>query len=57
MPGEGTLPLDDLMRAALENSPGATLDIEVLNAELSSLPTDEAAARLAAGARSWLATL
>ena len=57
MPGEGTLPLDDLIRAALENSPQATLDIEVLNAELSSLPTDEAAARLAAGARSWLATL
>ena len=56
LPGEGQLPLHDLMRAAFENSPGATLDIEVLNADLSSLPMDEAAARLAAGARSWLAT-
>ncbi len=56
LPGEGELPLHDLVRAAFENSPGATLDIEVLNAELSSLPIDEAAARLAAGARSWLAT-
>jgi sugar phosphate isomerase/epimerase len=56
LPGEGHLPLHDLIRAAFENSPGATLDIEVLNADLSSLPIDEAAARLAAGARSWLAT-
>jgi sugar phosphate isomerase/epimerase len=56
LPGEGRLPLYELVGAALENSPGATLDIEVLNAELSSLPVDEAAARLAAGARSWLAT-
>ena len=56
MPGEGRLPLHDLVHATFENSPGATLDIEVLNAELSSLPIDEAAARLAAGARSWLAT-
>jgi sugar phosphate isomerase/epimerase len=57
MPGQGQLPLHDLVRAAFENSPRATLDIEVLNAELSGLPIDEAAARLAAGARSWLATL
>ncbi len=57
MPGEGRLPLHDLVRAAFENSPDATLDIEVLNAELSSLPMDAAAARLAAGAQSWLATL
>lgn len=57
MPGEGRLPLHSLMRAAFENSPEATLDIEVLNAELTSLPTDEVAARLAAGTQSWLATL
>jgi len=57
LPGSGTLPLHDLVRAAFDNSPGATLDIEVLNAELGSLPIDEAAARLAAGVRSWLATL
>jgi sugar phosphate isomerase/epimerase len=57
LPGEGSLPLHDLVSAAFDNSPGATLDIEVLSAELGSLPTEEAAARLAAGARSWLATL
>jgi len=57
LPGEGQLPLRNLMRAAFENSPGATLDIEVLNAELDGLPMDEAAARLAASTRSWLATL
>jgi sugar phosphate isomerase/epimerase len=56
LPGEGCLPLHDLMRAAFDNSPGATLDIEVLNVELSSMPVDVAAARLAAGARAWLAT-
>ena len=48
MPGEGQLPLRELVTAALENNPAATLDIEVLNAELSGLPADEAAGRLAA---------
>jgi sugar phosphate isomerase/epimerase len=57
MPGQGHLPLHDLVRAAFENSPRAMLDVEVLNAELSNLPIDEAAARLEAGVRSWLATL
>jgi sugar phosphate isomerase/epimerase len=53
MPGEGQLPLDELVTAALENSPAATVDIEVLNAELSSLPPDDAAQRLAAAALAW----
>ena len=53
MPGEGQIPLYALTNAALANSPNATLDIEVLNEELQKLPMDEAAARLAAGARSF----
>jgi sugar phosphate isomerase/epimerase len=57
MPGKGRLPLRDLMEAALANSPDATADIEVLNEELRDLPTDEAAARLAAAAKAWRATL
>ena len=46
LPGEARLPLRDLIRAAFENSPGAALDIEVLNADLNSLPIDE-------GRRGW----
>ena len=53
LPGEGGLPLNEMVVAALENSPGATLDIEVLNAGLSALSSDEAARRLAAGAQAW----
>lgn len=53
LPGDGELPLRELVAAALENSPAATLDVEVLNDELRNLPSDEAAARLAAAARAW----
>jgi sugar phosphate isomerase/epimerase len=51
IPGEGKLPLRELMTAALANSPAATIDIEVLSEDLRALPMDEAAARLAAGAK------
>jgi sugar phosphate isomerase/epimerase len=51
IPGEGRLPLRALMRAAVANSPNATIDIEVLSEDLRALPVDQAAARLAAGAR------
>jgi len=57
LPGDGELPLRALVEAALENSPDATLDIEVLNDELRALPIDDAAARLANTARAWRATL
>jgi sugar phosphate isomerase/epimerase len=53
LPGRGELPLRELLAAALENSPGASVDIEVLNEELRDLPTDEACARLAAAAKAW----
>jgi hypothetical protein len=46
-----------LITAALENSPEATVDIEVLNEELRALPMDEAAARLAAAGKAWVASL
>jgi sugar phosphate isomerase/epimerase len=57
LPGQGQLPLRDLIDAALENSPEATLDLEVLNDELRSLPAGEAAARLGAAATAWRASL
>jgi sugar phosphate isomerase/epimerase len=53
MPGEGQLPLRELITAALDNNPAATLDIEVLNDELKTLSSDTVAARLAAAASSW----
>lgn len=55
LPGEGELPLVGLVKAGLENNPAASLDIEVLNDELRSLPPQEAANRLAAAARRWKA--
>jgi sugar phosphate isomerase/epimerase len=55
LPGDGELPLRELVEAALENSPRATLDVEVLNDELRNLPADEAAARLATAVSVWRA--
>jgi sugar phosphate isomerase/epimerase len=56
MPGEGQLPLHELVAVSLENNPAATLDIEVLNDELRSLPADTATSRLAAAAAHWRST-
>jgi sugar phosphate isomerase/epimerase len=55
LPGEGELPLNDLMRAALKNTPGITAEMEVFNAELKGLGPDAAAARMAQAARTWQA--
>ncbi len=57
LPGEGQLPLRQLVEAALANSTRATLDVEVLNDELRNLPSDESAARLAAAATTWRVSL
>jgi len=57
LPGDGELPLGAIVEAALQNSPDATIDIEVLNDELQALPPDEAAVRLAAAANAWRATI
>jgi sugar phosphate isomerase/epimerase len=57
LPGDGELPLRDLIEAGLQNSPDATLDLEVLNDELRSLSAGETAARLGAAAAAWRATM
>jgi sugar phosphate isomerase/epimerase len=56
-PGEGELPLGDIIRAALANSPGISAEVEVLNDELRNLPTDAVAARIAAAVARWRATI
>lgn len=53
LPGEGQLPLGELMRAALANSPGLSAELEVFSAELRALSADAAAARVAAATRIW----
>jgi sugar phosphate isomerase/epimerase len=57
LPGDGRLPLRELVESALSNSPSATLDVEVLNDELRNLPSSEAAGRLAVAATAWRASL
>ncbi|MEO6718402.1 MAG: sugar phosphate isomerase/epimerase [Novosphingobium sp.] len=53
LPGEGSLPLHDIVGAALANRPGLSAELEVFSAELSALPVDKAAARAAAALASW----
>lgn len=55
LPGEGKLPLGELMRAALANSPGLSVELEVFSAELRALSADAAAARVAQAMRRWRA--
>jgi sugar phosphate isomerase/epimerase len=57
LPGEGQLPLRQLVEAALENNPAATIDLEVLNDQLRSLRSDVAAAKLSAAAAAWRSSL
>jgi sugar phosphate isomerase/epimerase len=57
LPGDGELPLRALVEAALENSPDATIDVEVLNEELRALSPDDAATRLADAVQAWRATV
>ena len=53
LPGEGRLPLHDIVAAAMANSPGLSAEIEVFSAELSALPVHAAAARTAAAVGLW----
>ncbi len=53
MPGEGELPLYELVKAALANSPSITIEAEVINAELNAMSFDEAAASLASAIAAW----
>jgi sugar phosphate isomerase/epimerase len=57
LPGDGELPLRELVEAALENSPDATIDVEVLNDELRALSSDAAAVRLFDAVQAWRADL
>src|SRR5204863_487165 len=57
MPGDGNIDLKGIVGAALENSPDAHIEIEVINGDLMALPWDEAVARLAKAAKAWAATL
>jgi sugar phosphate isomerase/epimerase len=53
LPGEGELPLADIVGAALANSPGITIEVEVFSEELSAMTADAAAARTAAAVEAW----
>jgi len=53
LPGEGSLPLHDIVAAALANSPGLSAEVEVFSAELSALPVNLAAARTATAMAKW----
>jgi sugar phosphate isomerase/epimerase len=55
MPGEGELPLYELVEACLANSPGLTIEAEVINAELNAMSFDEAGAALASAIAGWRA--
>ncbi|MDG2002904.1 MAG: sugar phosphate isomerase/epimerase [Novosphingobium sp.] len=55
MPGEGELPLYELVEAALANSPGITIEAEVINAGLNAMSFDDAAASLAKAVATWRA--
>lgn len=53
LPGEGELPLDELVDAALVNNPELTIEIEVFSEELEVLPVDAAFARIASSIQAW----
>ena len=55
LPGDGELPLIELISSALQNNPLLTVDLEIINNELSALAPAEAAARIAAAAERWRA--
>jgi sugar phosphate isomerase/epimerase len=47
LPGDGELPLREIIAAGLANNPELTFEVEVFNAELKVLSADAAAARVA----------
>jgi len=55
MPGEGQIRLYELVQAALGNSPGITIEVELLNDEVRAMTPDEAGAHVAAGVAKWRA--
>lgn len=57
MPGEGELPLGELVGAALENTPGISAEVEVFSEELHQLSPDGVGARVAQAVATWRASL
>lgn len=55
LPGEGQLPLGELVRAARTNSPGLSVELEVFSAELRDLSINAAAVRVREAVRHWRA--
>ena len=53
LPGEGRLPLHEIVAAALTNSPGLSAEVEVFSSEMSAMPVDKAAARAAGALAKW----
>jgi sugar phosphate isomerase/epimerase len=57
LPGDGELPVAELLQTALHNSPDATVDIEVLNLEIRAMSPRDAAQYLAQGVHRWQKSL
>jgi sugar phosphate isomerase/epimerase len=55
LPGDGDLPIGELVAAALRNSPDARLELEVINPEIQALPPRQAVTRMISAAHSSLA--
>ncbi|MGE3691274.1 MAG: sugar phosphate isomerase/epimerase family protein [Novosphingobium sp.] len=55
LPGEGQLPLHEIVTAARANNPAITAEIEVFSEELAGMSIDKAAARTAAALAAWRA--
>jgi len=53
MPGEGRLPLIELVQAVLANSPGITIETEIISDDLRAMTPDDAAAHVAAAVARW----
>lgn len=53
MPGEGALPLVELVRLVTANSPAITIEVEIISDELRAMSLDDAAAHVAAGLERW----
>ncbi|MCB2060153.1 MAG: TIM barrel protein [Novosphingobium sp.] len=57
LPGEGELPLGEIIAAALANNPAITIELEVFSEELREMPLDAAAARVASAVEVWKESL
>lgn len=53
LPGEGELPLADMVAAAIANNPDLTIELEVFSEELAAMTPDAAAARTAGAVAAW----